>query len=252
MEFRVILLGASPSLNDSAEQKVPRGPSLFYTRRHHVYTGLLLFIVVVGLPVVSVPYLRNRLSARILMLKAGMAGEIKPVVAQVGANQEPFPAEYERQEPAVPQAFKLPPSEKIIATRPGGYIPLPAVSSHAAPKALKPESPPPSVESEESSAQAEAGPSASEESELKYQQGENEQKAYDLLLKSNPTIAEMIHGSNPSLRFESWDAAYRGDDNYWVRLKFQSDNNPDMEYIWQVKLGSKEVTPLSYHARSIS
>jgi hypothetical protein len=25
-----------------------------------------------------------------------------------------------------------------------------------------------------------------------------------------------------------------------------------MEYIWQVKLGSKEVTPLSYHARSIS
>jgi hypothetical protein len=252
MEFRMIEPNASPSLNESAEERVLRGPSLFYTRRHHFYIGLLLFIVIVGLPIVSVPYLRNRLSARILMLKAGMAGEIKPVLAQVGANKEPFPAEYEKQEPSIPQAFRLPPPERIFTAKPGGYVPAPTVSSQIAPKVSKSESAPSPVETEESSVQAETVPPASEESGPKYQQGENEQAAYDLLLKSNPTIAEMVHGGNPSLRFESWDAAYRGDDIYWVRLKFQSDSNPDMDYIWQVKLGTKEVTPLSYHARSVS
>jgi hypothetical protein len=37
-----------------------------------------------------------------------------------------------------------------------------------------------------------------------------------------------------------------------VRLKFQSEGNPDEEYIWQVKVQSNEVTPLSYNARRIS
>ena len=79
-----------------------------------------------------------------------------------------------------------------------------------------------------------------------------EQQAYDLLLKSNATVAGMVQGNNPSLRFKSWDAASRGDDTYRVRLKFQSNGNPDEEYIWQVKIQANQVTPLSYNARSIS
>ena len=62
----------------------------------------------------------------------------------------------------------------------------------------------------------------------------------------------MVRGSESSLIFESWDAAYRGDDIYWVRVKFQSEDDAVREYIWQVNLDSKEITPLSYHARSIS
>ena len=94
-------------------------------------------------------------------------------------------------------------------------------------------------------------PSGSTEPEIKYQKGKIEQEAYDLLLKSKPTVAGMVQGSNPSLQFKSWDAASRGDDTYWVRLIFQSEGN-DQEYIWQVKLQSSQVTPLSYNARSIS
>ncbi len=89
-------------------------------------------------------------------------------------------------------------------------------------------------------------------SELKYQKGQIEQQAYDLLLKSNPTVAGMVQGNNPSLHFKSWDAANRGEDTYWVRLKFQSNGNPEEEYIWQVKIQANQVTPLSYNARSIS
>ena len=92
----------------------------------------------------------------------------------------------------------------------------------------------------------------SAEPELKYQKGKAEQDAYDLLLKSSATVAAMVQGSNPSLKFKSWDAANRGEDTYWVRLKFQSEGNQDEDYIWVVKLQSNEVTPLSHNARSIS
>jgi hypothetical protein len=226
--------------------------SLFYRKRNRIYTGLLLFVVLIGLPIVSVPYLRNRLSTRVLVLKAAMAGEIKPIVAQVGANKEPFPAEYERPEQPVLQALKLPPPNKVFSMEPGGSVRPPAISNRAASKAPKSEILPPPSQNEEPPSQVEASSEGSEESGLKYQQGEKEQDAYDLLLQSNSTVAGMVHGSNPSLHYKSWDAAYRGDDIYWVRLKFQSDSNPDMEYIWQVKLGSKEITPLSFYARSIS
>jgi hypothetical protein len=252
MEFDVASSNESPSLVESEEKAMSGDLSLFYRRRHRAYTGLLLFVVVVGLPIVGLPFLRNRLSARILMLKAAMAGEIKPIVAQVGVNREPFPAEYERPEPSAPQAYQLPPSDKVFTMKPGGWTKPPPVSNRAASKDLKSESPLSPDGSEEPPVQGEAASESSQESALKYQQGAKEQDAYDLLLQSNSTVAGMVHGSNPSLHFASWDAAYRGDDIYWVRLKFQSDDNPDREYIWQVKLGSKEIAPLSYYARSIS
>jgi hypothetical protein len=111
---------------------------------------------------------------------------------------------------------------------------------------------PPAAKSEEPADQTAAQSAQSQEPQLKYQKGKEEQDAYDLLLKSNATVAGMVQGSNPSLKFKSWDAAIRGDDTYWVRLKFQSEENPDEEYIWVVKPQAKEVTPLSHNARSIS
>lgn len=235
---------------DGAASRQPM--PIFYQRRRRIYTGLLLFVVVVGLPIVGVPYLRNRLSARILALKAAAAGGIKPAFARVGANPA-FPAEYERPEPPVPQQPQLPPMERIFtATAPGGHV-QPRMETRPAPgiKVTRiAAAPPPPVESEEPAEKTE--PSASQDTGPKYQQGKEEKDAYDLLLKSNPTIAGMVQGSNPSLRFKSWDAAHRGEDIYWVRLTFQSQGNPDVEYIWQVKLRANQVAPLSYNARTIN
>ena len=59
-------------------------------------------------------------------------------------------------------------------------------------------------------------------------------------------------GATRLCKFLSWDAAGRGEDIYWVRLKFRSEGKTDIEYIWQVQLQSKQVTPLNYNARSLS
>jgi hypothetical protein len=225
--------------------------SRFYKARHRIYTGLLLFVVVVGLPIVSVPYLRNRLSARVMMLKTAVAGDIKPVLAQVGANREPLPAEYEKPAPVVPQAPRLAPLERIFTMTPGGQV-TSRPRARSTPQVTAILTQPSSIPGEESAEQAGAAPAPSADTGPKYQQGRIEQEAYELLLKSNAIVAGMVQGSNPSLRFKSWDVATRGDDTYWVRLKFQPDAGPDLEYIWQVKLQANQVTPLSYNARTIS
>ena len=103
----------------------------------------------------------------------------------------------------------------------------------------------------ETAEQAETQAAPPGEPQLKYQKGKAEQDAYDLLLKSIPAVVGLLQGNNPSLKFKSWDAANRGEDIYWVRLKFQSEGNADAEYIWQVKLQSNEVTPLNYNARGV-
>jgi hypothetical protein len=61
-----------------------------------------------------------------------------------------------------------------------------------------------------------------------------------------------VRGSNPSLIFDSWDALHRGSDVYWVRVQFRLKDNSVREYIWEVKLDSKEIMPLSYYARAVS
>ena len=106
----MVSVDESQSSDKHEGERVFQAPQHFYKKRNRFYTLLLLFIVVIGLPIVSVPHLRNRLSARIMLLKAAVAGNVKPAVAHVGANQEPFPSEYERPEPPVHQAFKLPPA----------------------------------------------------------------------------------------------------------------------------------------------
>jgi hypothetical protein len=222
----------------------------FDRTRQYIYTGLLVFIVVLGLPTVSIPSLRNRLSARIMTLKAAMAGEITPAIIQIGANHEPFPVEYERPEPVVPQMPIVQPKERILTSSTQS---LSASSHRSDPKRERLiQSPPPESNSVGLKEALDSEASPSEEAELKYKKGKIEQDAYDLLLKNDPIVAALVQGSNPSLHFKSWDAASRGNDTYWVRLKFQSEGNPESEYIWQVNLQSNEVTPLSYNARNLS
>ena len=228
----------------------------FFRRRRQISLGLLVFVVGVGLPLIGVSPLRRRLSTRVMALKSAMAGDIKPATLGVGANHEPFPAEYQNPVPPAPSfaAFPQFKSKVLDAQSPGASAQnlIPSRPRHAS-KAGRIDFPPPPVnKSAESTEQTEGQTASSPEPELKYEKGKAEQDAYELLLKSNATVAGMVEGRNPALKFKSWDAANRGEDTYWVRLKFESAGNPDQEYIWVVKLQSNEVTPLSHNARSIS
>ncbi len=223
----------------------------FFKKRRRIYTGLLLFVVVVGLPIVGLPYLRHRLSLRMLTLRTAIRGHRMPVQAKVGENQEPFPAEYEKIKPLPARPPQLPPLDRIFTMEPGSKEPPAAPRSGTPPSQMAQTqiAPIPSVTSEDYAEQD--GDAA--ENEPKYQQGIVEQEAYDLLLQSNSVIAAMVLGSNPSLSFESWGAANRGEDTYWVQLKFRSAEKQNVvEYIWQVKLLSKQIIPLSHNARTIS
>jgi hypothetical protein len=216
------------------------------------YTGLLLFIVIVGLPIVTIPSLRNRLSERISVLRAAISGDITPATAQVGANPEGLPKEYETPAPAVPYHSPPAPTEKkghtIIV--PGSNAP----EIRKVPKQLRIIEVPsreslsePPLEQTTSSA-----PTVSKEPEpeVKYQQGNGEQNAYNMLMRSSTAISGLRN--NPSLHFISWGAIRKGEDVYWVRLRFQSEETPgEVDYIWEVKLQTSEIIPLSFNAKGV-
>jgi len=220
-----------------------------------------VFVLVVSLSIAAIPFLRHRLTSRVVTLRAAIVGEKKPLSAQVGQNQEPLPPEFQRPAPAAPRPMQLPPLDRIFTAEKQAYVPPSSshkVTSsprilHSPQKAARSEAPEEKINAEQDIEAEQSGSAAasSSEAEIKYQTGQMEQQAYDLLLKSNPAVAGMVQGSNPSLHFKSWDAASRGDDTYWVRLIFQSNGNQDGEYIWQVKIQANQVTPLSYNARSI-
>lgn len=227
------------------------GFSIFYKTRRRVYGALLLFVIVVGLPIASIPKLRYRFLTRAQVLGNAIVGKRAPVLVQVGENRKPLPAEFERLAPPVPQAFQLPRPAKVLSTTQVGPAPR-RDEIHLSPKTGNSKmTSPPSNREEETTEQSEPEAAAAS-NQPKYQQGKIEQEAYDLLLQSNPAIAAIVQGNNPSFKFKSWDAAGRGEDTFWVRLKLQSGGGPEAEYIWQVKLQSKQVSPLNYNARSIS
>ncbi|HYK89457.1 MAG TPA: hypothetical protein VE398_11850 [Acidobacteriota bacterium] len=264
-EIKQVLDPAAPAAADPTA--VPRpvyGSAVrgdFYRARDRFYMSLLIFVVAVGLPIISVPALRHKLSGRIQALREAMAGgKIKPVTIQVGENKEPFPAEYAKK--VVPPNYpKLPPYFAASQGLSGPIVsatPLPARSPARSKRTIR--IPSVGTETESQAAAADAAPagaagqdSAGAEPQPQYQQGQMEKEAYDFLLKSNPTVNGMVQGSNPSLHFKSWDALKREEDAYWVRLTFTSvPDNTSVEYIWQVKLLAKQITPLSYNARSLA
>ncbi len=231
-------------------------PVRFYRNRFRFYAGLLAFSVAVGVPMLALPSLRNRLHSRLQVLREAAQSSGRPaVVANIGENQSPFPSEYVRAiQPVLPvtQIPNLPyPSSNVY--RPSA---TPSASAAAEPKpARRPPAPqPPRKEPSQAPAPVlvqdtgEADNSSSAEPE--FRQGKIEQEAYDLLVKSSSTVAGLIGGVNPALKFKTWDAAKIAEDVYYVRLTFLRDNG-EAPYIWQVKLQSKQVTPLNFNARSL-
>ncbi len=175
-----------------------------------------------------------------------------PLELRVGENQQPVPVEFERPEPLRPSPPKLPSLDRIFTREPDVQTPAPSARAQDSPaRAARPETLPfPAIPSEEDYFEEEE--IVSEDEELQYKQGTVEQEVYDILLQSNPTAAAMVQGSDPSLSFDSWGVTLRGDDTYWVRLTFKNADGQNVEYIWQVRLTSKLVTPLSHNARTIS
>lgn len=235
----------SPGLRDQAayfrhgglarRQRLSRYDALL----RRIYFGLLLLVVVVGLPVVGVPSLRHRLTTRVTMLREAWSGAgrsaIPPIVAKVGENTEAFPKEYE-----IPlQTWGKGPGMFEIRTpvfRASGQ----ASVRHEAPK----------PQAEETSEPAETGTG---EATVTYQQGDTERRAYEIVLKSNESIAGMVQGKDASLRFVKWAAARRDEDTYWVDLTFKSSSDgTEAHYVWQVILSSGRVTPLSALARALA
>jgi hypothetical protein len=219
--------------------------------RSRVYTGLLVFVVLVGGGMLVISPVRHRLQDRTHRLKAAIAGDIKPVSAKVGENIEPFPEEFARATPPVQDGSKPPsavyagpPSVHRSAIQTKRRIRIPQVSGGVG-------TPPVLVREDASGAPEENPRIISSEVGPKYQQGKIERDAYDMVLKSNKVLAEMVQGGNPALHFKSWDAALRGDDVYWVRVIFQNEKKQDVEYIWEVKLSAGEITPLSFNARAL-
>lgn len=220
--------------------------------RSRVYKGLLLFIILVGLPTIAIPKLRNRLSNRIQILRAAWMQNEQPAITQAGANTNPFPQEYER--PAVPNRDKT----KLSAIANPSVMQKTSVSEDSPIKVVKilqsskQKAGKSSAVSDNDSENEAISSEDSANSLPQYNQGKNEREAYELVLKSNKTLATMVKGENPALHWKSWGAAHRGDDNYWVRVIFLNQDKTEIEYIWQVKLTSGEISPLSYNARSIS
>lgn len=211
----------------------------YYRVLYRIYFGLLLFVVLAGLPVTLVPSLRHRLSARVGTFReawsAAGRSAVPPVLAKVGENTQPFPKEYEipvhtwGKGPGILEV-------RMPVFRPGGEAPA---QQETAPDTA-------SVNSEP------ADPDTGEET-VTYKQGDAEREAYETLLQSNEIVAGMVQGKEPSLRLVRWAAAARGEDAYWVDLTFKPvSGGAESHYIWQVNVSSKQVTPLSALARKLT
>ena len=230
----------------------------FYRVRHRVYTGFLIFVVIAGLPVVAVPLLRHRLGDRVQVLRLAIVGGYsRMVTAKVGENTAPFPPEYDH---AIPHRNypQLPSYMNSILTPPD----VSQVSPPRTPK--KPKAVPEAKaaaetteklteqQTEQHAQAAQQAETPAQDAEPVYQQGRIEQEIYDVLLKSDASVAALVQDKNPSYRFKSWDVAKREEDLYWVRIIFtQVPAKTDLECIWQVQLMSKQVMPLNFNARSL-
>jgi hypothetical protein len=178
----------------------------------------------------------------------------------VGENKQPFPSEYEKRA-VLPSYPKLPP---YFAASQGFGSPLTVAPPSSQSQPARPRRTiriPKVPEAFDAGAGAAAGAAAAAsetaappaDDQPKYQQGQMEKEAYDLLLQSSKTLKEMVDGQSLLYRFKSWDALKRDEDTYYVRVILTSvAENKDETFIWEVKLLAKQVTPLSFNARSLA
>ncbi len=208
--------------------------------RYWFYLGLLVFVAAAGLPIVGVPALRQRLSTRVQVLEDALRpGQgPPPLMARVGENTSEFPKEYEI--PVLPRAnaapYFIPSADRVYGT--GARPPVVTLPQTGAAPAGSDSS------GEDRGSAADAEPV--------YRQGKIEREAFDLLVQLSETVAGMIQGKDPALRFKEWAAARTDEETFLVRLTFtQVADKADVPYIWQVKVPSRQVTPLNYYARSL-
>jgi len=213
------------------------GDKHFLRRPAQTGLGLLCFVSLVGLPLISVPALRERLRSRVEVMRQSLTAGSSfslPLTVRTGENTEPLPAEYDK--PIVPLVRK---AEVLVISRE-------AYAATAAPAAAF----------ETGSADQPLLPQAEEtegSQEPVYGQGKIEQEAYKILLDEREPVRRMTEGGDPGLRLKHWSAARTGEDTFLVRLTFQHlADGSDRDYIWEVKLMSREVTPMSAYARAVS
>jgi len=241
--------------NQAAESSGTKRKAKRWRYHQKAYLGLLIFVVIAGMPIIAVPSLRMRLRTRTQVLRAAALGEapVQPsITATVGANREPFPKEYFQAaaRPSYLPKLETPPRASFRITV-GGDEP-PATMTVGDPGA--------SAKTRAQTADAgqagaaDARPSAGASGgESQYRKGTTEQEAYDLLLGANQILAGMLKGSDPALKYQDWGAAHMGQDSYYVMVSFvQISDNTVRKYIWNVKLATKEVVALSSYAREIS
>jgi hypothetical protein len=242
-----------PAVNEIASGRPHR--SAYHQR---LYAALLIFVVAIGFPMVAVPSLRSTLRTKVQTLRAALMGEPvvqPPVTLKVGENPQPFPKEYEHKQ--AEQHLPFLPKIQTPARSPytiviGGDAPQAQEKAPVAAPKRKLAIPEPATP-----AAAEAAPPAGQTenagSEIRYQKGKSEQEAYELLLSTNPTLAGMITGSDPALKFQDWSAANMGQDSFYVMVTFlHAPDSQARKYIWNVKVATKQVVPLSAYAREIS
>ena len=221
----------------SAHRRFDIGSARVPGIQNRFYTALLIFVVVIGTPLLGIPSVRHRLYTRVHSVYGAfgpLALKIPPAWAKVGENRHPVPLEFERPVVSRPESPKLVIMPDTVI-RLGGDVPVRG-SKQADSKSEAPE---------ESDATTPADPV--------YGQGKAEQEAYDLLLKSNEAISGLTKGSISGLRFKSWGAAKVDDDAFLVKLTLvQASDNSEVQYIWRVKPASKEISPLSRNARTLS
>ncbi len=217
-----------------------RGGQRRFRIQYRFYMGVLLFVVVVGLPIIAFPALRARLSNRVRTLREALGPlSIKPTPAwaKVGENRYPFPKELER--------------PVIVQPQHSGMIDMTQMVYRAGREGAVPASPR-SGGSEQIGASSDERGSTTGQAAPEFRQGKVEQEAYDLLLKANETVVEMVKGNDSSLRFKSWAAAKAEGDTYLVDLVFiQSTDNVEAHYTWKVDLATKKITPESRYARTL-
>jgi hypothetical protein len=230
-----------------SNRKGPAGHSHAYDGRKRFYSILLLFVVVVGLPLVGLPPLRHRLVTRVVALREAILGKSGPAMANMDEEQIPYPEEFEKPASGESGSGVSLPMDRIFTAKSADSGPL-VITPNAL---ITPKSAIDHTASSGTAPEEDTGESGSKDA-IVYTQGEVEREMYDLVLGAYPRVAEMVKGDDPSLRFQSWGGAKRSEDTYWIRLIFKNKDDLEVEYIWQVDLQTNQVLPLSYNARNIS
>jgi hypothetical protein len=234
-------------LRDAAEELRKRAAAAApdwrarYQKYRRSQLSLLWFVVVLGLPIVAVPALRGRLRQRVETLREVLskpATGTQPLTVAVGENTEKFPEEY--QQPFTP----LPRFPEVIdlTRQPYRQVPDQPAAVSAASGQIAVEKPELSPDRATADAQ-----------EPQYGQGEVQRQAYELLLEVNQALAALVAGGDPGLRFRTWEAAPAEQESLLVKVTFEHVSDGTVrDYIWKVKLPSREIIPLSAYARALS